>query len=220
MRLRHRVQRWRLSIAVLLMLTLGWASCTTPEPTTTPLPPDVLLSDDFSTNNGTWTLFNTPEGAAYIQQGELFLEDRGQSVGVYSQLVKGRWDNVVIGTRLRHVEGAQNNWMGVICRLQDEENYYLFAISADGYYLVLKTEDGLPTALVGPKPGDAVAPGLETNTLEAHCEGERLSLFVNGEQLTSVEDTGFERGAIALFADGIAGRQTTVAFDTLVIAKP
>jgi hypothetical protein len=207
-------------IVVLLVLGVVGSTCAFPAPTSTPLPPGTVFNDDFSTNNGMWGLFDTSEGAVYLQQSELYLEDRGQGVGVYTQLSKHRWDDLTMTTRVRQVDGTQDNWMGAICRQQDEENYYLMAISADGYYLILKTEAGIPTTLLGPEKSDVINPGRATNTLQARCVGETLALYVNEEALASVQDDSFEAGSVALFADGVAGQYTTVAFDALVISEP
>ena len=219
--MRHLILRHGPLTVVLIALAAFWSTCTSPTPMTTALlPPGAVFSDDFVTNDGRWGLFDTQDGAAYLQQSELYLEDRGQGVGVYTQLAQHRWDDLGVTLRLRQVEGTQDNWMGVICRLQDEENYYLLAISADGYYLILKTEAGVPTALTGPAQSDAIQPGRATNALEARCVGETLTLGVNGEELASVQDESFAEGSLALFADGVGGQRTTVAFDALVISEP
>jgi len=220
MSLRDFMSRHVLTIVVLMVLGAAWSTCASPTPTATSLPPGAVFSDDFSVNNGMWGLFDTLEGAAYLQQNELYLEDRGQGVGVYTQLSKHRWKDLTVTTRLRQVEGTQDNWMGAICRQQDEENYYLLAISADGYYLILKTEAGIPQTLLGPEKSDVVNPGLATNTLQAQCVDETLTLSVNEEALASVQDDSFGEGYVALFADGVAGQRTTVAFDALVISEP
>ncbi len=181
----------------------------------------VLLSDDFAIPNTAWAFFDTVEGAAYVQQEELYLEDRGKGVGIYTGLVNHTWENTIIQVRLRQIEGTQNNWMGIICRQQDENNYYLFAISADGYYLLLKVQDGVPTKLAGPLANAKINPGRATNLLEARCDGPILTLGVNGERLVSRTDASFESGSVALFADAVeGGRATTVAFDTFIISEP
>ncbi|MBN1260989.1 MAG: hypothetical protein JXB35_09945 [Anaerolineae bacterium] len=179
-----------------------------------------LLRDDFSSNGGGWTLFDTPEGAAFIQQGELYLEDRGRGVGVYSQPVGQSWDDVTVNVLVRQIEGSQDNWMGVICRQQSEENYYLFAISADGYYLILKVENGLPMPLAGPALSEAINPGRATNQIEARCDGTILTLNINNSLFVSRADATFSRGAIAVFTDAVAGGATTAAFDSFTLLQP
>jgi len=211
-------------IKILLVLLFTLAACA-PSPTSSNISPlqgkNVMLSDDFSPPNAAWTLFDTPEGSAYVQQGELYIEDRGQGIGIYTQLMNHTWEDVLISMRVRQVEGSQNNWMGLTCRQQDEENYYLFAISADGYYLILKMEEGMRTRLAGPAKSTIISPGKETNQLEVSCEGSTLALSVNGQKLATRTDGSFTGGNVALFADAVeGGSMTTAAFDAFVISEP
>jgi hypothetical protein len=210
------------TFALLLAGTL-FAGCTTP-PTLTPAAAEgepSLFADDFTSPNRTWALFETNEGAAYVQQGELYLEDRGRGIGIYTHPVDHEWEDVLVDVRIRHIAGSQNNWMGVICRQQDEENYYLFAISADGYYLILKVEAGIPTPVAGPLKSELINPGRATNQLLVRCEEDRLALSINGDLEASRTDRTFKEGNVALFADAVeAGSTTTAAFDAFTILEP
>ncbi len=221
----HRIRSgwpafWRLALGLVLGLLVG---CNNTLPIETP-PSEgqqILFSDDFSTRTSKWALFETTEGAAYIQQGELYLEDRGGGIGIYTLPLDYSWDDVVVDVRVRHIEGAQDNWMGVSCRMEDEENYYLFAISADGYYLILKVEEGFPTPLAGPLLGAAINTGRATNQLTVRCADDQLALSVNGDLVAARTDTSLQSGAVALFVDAVApGSVTNAAFDALVIAEP
>lgn len=213
----------KLAFAVLL-LAAGLLACAPASPTPDLSPFEgrsVLLRDDFSIADAAWTLFDTAEGAAYIRQGELTLEDRGQGIGIYTQQLNRSWDDVVINVQVRQVAGTQNNWIGVLARQQDEQNYYLFAFSADGYYLLLRVKDGVATPLAGPTASEYINPGRDANHLQARCEGDTLALSVNGLLLASRIDDTFAAGQVALFADAIAlDETTTVAFDSLVISEP
>ena len=47
--------------------------------------------------------------------------------------VAGGWfDNVVIDVDVTKVSGDDENEMGIICRHQDEENFYVLSIGTDG----------------------------------------------------------------------------------------
>lgn len=206
-----------------LALLAIFAACTaTPTATPESTPGSArLLLDDFSPPNPSWALFDTSDGAAYALHGELFLEDRGSNIAIYTPLVDEAWDNIIVGVRVRQVEGTFNNWMGILCRQQDAANYYLFAVSADGYYLILRVQDGVSTPLAGPTLSEAIEQGRNTNQLEVRCEGSTLSLSVNRTFLISRTDATFTEGGVALFADSVAGSGgTTVAFDHLTLTEP
>ncbi len=209
-------------------LSLWWfvlALLTACVPVTPTLPADEgtqpLLVERFAPPHPDWALFDTPTGAAYALGGELYLEDRAGNMAVYTPLLNHTWDNVVLSVRVRQVEGSFNNWMGVLCRYQDDVNYYLFAISADGYYLILRVAGGETVRLAGPVASDSIAQGLNTNLLEVRCEGSTFSMSVNRTFLVSRTDPVLPSGGIGLFADAVGGSgTTTVAFDHLTVTTP
>lgn len=213
----HHSASW---LAILLSLVALATACT---PATPPPPSgegDVLFNDDFAAASSNWALFDTPEGAAYLQQKRLYLDDRGQEKSISTSLLDRQWSDVIIRTRLQRTAGTQNNWMGVTCRQEDESNYYLFAISADGYYLLLKVAEGEVTQLAGPETSTALNPDRGINLLEARCVETTLTLSVNQQELVSLNDEQFRSGGISLFADSVTGETTSVAFDDFVITAP
>lgn len=210
--------------ALILLLLLLITACSSPTATTTPAttPTTATLRDEFSPPNPAWARFESVESAVYAQAGELYLEDRGKGIAVYAPLAGKTYTDVVATVQVRHVQGTVNNWMGVICRQQDEDNYYLLAISADGFYLILLVEDGAPTPLVGPETSEIIRTGKARNNLEIRCVGDALSLWVNGERLiTHTDSTLREAGAVALFADAVERGETSVtAFDNFALTQP
>lgn len=182
----------------------------------------MILRDEFSPPNPAWARFDANESAVYVQAEELYLEDRGKGVAVYAPLAGKTYTDVIASVQVRHVQGTVNNWMGVICRQQDEDNYYLLAISADGYYLILLVENGAPLPLAGPEPAEAIRTGKARNSVEARCVGDALSLWVNGEFLVTYTDATLpDAGGVALFADAVERGETAVAaFDNFVLTQP
>ncbi|HEY89118.1 MAG TPA: hypothetical protein G4N98_05210 [Thermoflexia bacterium] len=207
-------------LAIWLSLVALATACTPATPEPPPGVGDVLFSDDFTTTSPNWALFDTPEGAAYIQQERLYLEDRGPEKSISTSLLDQQWSDLLIRTHLQQAAGTQNNWMGVTCRQADENNYYLFAISADGYYLLLKVVEGETTQLAGPETSTALNPDRGVNLLEASCVETTLTLSVNQQELVSLNDEQFRTGGIALFADSVTRETTSVAFDDFVITAP
>lgn len=205
-----------------VILLLFVAGCARPTPSGSPLPSDALVADDFSPPNVGWARFDTEQSAVYVLAGELYLEDRGKDLAVYSPLIGHEHTDVQIDVDVRHVQGAVNNWMGVLCRQQDEDNYYLLAISADGYYLILRVINGEAMALVGPEYSEVIRTGKAANGLRARCEASQLSLWANGEKLATYQDDSLmDAGGVALFADAVQrGEIVVVAFDDFVLTSP
>ncbi len=209
-----------LALGIILVMLLVACSTTTPDATATPV--GTILSDDFSSPNPDWALFDVETGAAYIRNKELHLEDRGKGVAVYSPLLNHTYEDVKISVETRYVQGSMNNWMGVICRQQDEANYYLLAISTDGYYLIQRVEDGAMTPLSGPTTSNAIHTGKAQNLLEATCKENTLTLIVNHIRLASRTDATLgAAGQVALFTDAAdPGGTTVAAFDDFTLTQP
>lgn len=207
-----------------LMLVLVASACGPATPSSPPmaLPDSYLVADDFSPPDPKWARFDTEESAVYALAGELYLEDRGQGTSVYTPLIGENYVDVDVNVDVRHVQGSVNNWIGVLCRQQGEQDYYLLAISADGYYLVLRVVDGEATPLVGPEYSEEIRSGKAENHLRAMCRGTSLSLWVNGELIAVTSDSAlYEAGNVALFADAVQrGEIVVVAFDNFILAEP
>ncbi len=112
-------------------------------------------------------------------------------------------------------DGNPDNHYGLICRA-DEEGFYYFAVSADGYYGIFRSDrEGHLTAIDG--VGMHFTPLLETgeNHLRAECNGHRLALYINGERAGEpVEDTAFDEGLVG-FGAGLNAKpgSITIYFD-------
>jgi hypothetical protein len=226
-RLSQRDTRYLPTLLLFLLLIAACSSPTaSPSPaetsTVTPETAPLPLTDNFDPPNPAWARFETEESAVYAQAGELFLEDRGKGIAVYAPLAGKVYTDTEVTVQVRHVQGTVNNWMGVICRQQDEDNYYLSAISADGFYLILLVENGTSTPLVGPETSDIIHTGKARNDLEVRCAGDALSLWVNDERLvTHIDNTLREAGTVALFADAVERGETSVtAFDNFTLTQP
>ncbi len=211
-----------LLIAVSVVTLLAACGQATPSTPTMTLPDSYLFADDFTRPNPAWARFDTETGAVYALAGELYLEDRGQDTAVYTPLIGRKYADVAIDVSLRHVQGTVNNWMGVICRQQDEMNYYLLAISADGYYLILKVVDGEQIPIAGPRYSEAIHLGRAENQLTAHCNGPGLYLWVNGQRVAAEVDSTFrEAGKVGIFADAVPrGETAIVAVAKFVLTEP
>ncbi|HQE93031.1 MAG TPA: hypothetical protein PLH19_09355 [Anaerolineae bacterium] len=214
---------WRafLFVPILLgMLSACERATATLSPTSTPAA--VIVKDEFSPPHAAWARFDTAESAVYAQEGELYLEDRGKGVAVYAPFAGKTYADVDIAVQVRHVQGTVNNWMGVICRQQDKNNYYLLAISADGYSLILLVENGLSVPLAGPQSTAGIRIGKARNNLEARCQGEALTLRVNDALVLTASDSVLqEAGGVALFADAVErGETAVVAFDNFTLSQP
>jgi hypothetical protein len=117
-----------------------------------------------------------------------------------------------------HVTGPLDNEFGVVFRYQDDENFYLFATSSDGYYTVQKMEAGEWSELIEWADAEAINQGEAAgNTLGVLADGSRITVSINGELVGAVEDESFASGQIGLLAGSFDDGGVEIAFDDLLL---
>ena len=148
----------------------------------------------------------------------------------------------------RRVSGPLDNQYGVIFRYRDDENFYFFEISSDGYYSLQKAGNGGREFISEWNTSDVIRQGDEPNEMRVVARGDQFRFYVNGEpmplclrgenthsmwnistgecvtdDITYVyQDDDFGQGRIALEAGSSSDTtsEIIVAFDNLVIIGP
>jgi hypothetical protein len=118
--------------------------------------------------------------------------------------------------------GPEINRFGLICRYQDELNFYFFIVSSDGYYGVGKVK-GDQLSLIGMDemlPSTAILPGSGLNHLRADCIDSQLTFYVNGQLVTNVFDSDYSTGDVGFLAGTFNEPGVDVIFDNFVVVKP
>lgn len=188
----------------------------------------VYLIDSF--NDGTdcgWYQYNDDAltGASRVANGKLEITTREPGQFWWSNPNLEAIDNVTISATARKINGPDNNAFGLICRYQDPNNFYLFVISADGYYAIGKVQSGINqiTYLTGEGEyqfTETIQQGVQENTLRATCEGDQLTLTVNGILLDNVQDGTFSSGDIGVGLTAFEEGTAVVEFDDLRVVTP
>lgn len=185
-------------------------------------PGDILYTDDFSNQRSGWGMMDRAGGDIEIKYGGmLFTIDLPNFM--FWSTTGGEYSDTQVEVDAVLVEGPVDDAFGVICRYQDEENFYGFMISHDGYYgifkylagaMVMATEDG--------KLGysEDIRQSGEVNHIQAVCQGNTLSLVVNGSTLAVVVDESFAKGKAGLLAGSYSKPGVTVLFDNFKVVQP
>jgi len=104
----------------------------------------------------------------------------------------------VDGTRL---EGSDDSYFGVVCKLVDEgDNYYALVIGDNGFYGFGLMEEGEFEFLEsGIDETGIIDRGLgETNRIRGVCNGNHYMIYANGELLLELWDDTQEEGVVGL----------------------
>jgi len=184
-------------------------------------PSSVLWQDDFSDPGSGWATGTSDSGQVSYGGGELRIRNNTASqYATYSN--PGLWfSDLIIEVESRLVEGSEDNWHHLSCRVVDPTTYYVASYSADGYYSASSRIGNEQTKFVSPTPSDAIRQGVGiTNVATLECAGNQLRFWVNGELLVDVTDSALSEGDIGLGATSLGGEYSDIAFDNLVIRAP
>lgn len=219
----------RFALIVLPVLLLATFSCSFPfsggngrdDPTSTQLSDNILFQDDFSDPSSGWDRVNEAAGITDYADGAYRIFVNTINTDIWSN-PKLNFSDVRVEVDATKMGGSDNNDFGVICRYQDPDNYYFFIASSDGYYGIGRFFQGRQE-LIGVEsmpPSEVINQGNATNHLRADCIGPRLSLYVNSEFLTQVEDTAFASGDVGLLAGSLDSPGVDIYFDNFKVLKP
>ena len=185
---------------------------------TTPRPAnDVLMEDDFSAPRNAWLSEVTEQAEKGYEDGEFRLTVYQPEYSTWSYPDPPRdFADFALEVDARWVSGPLDNEFGVLVRYQPEtDEYYLCAISSNGFYSAQKYQANEWQKLVDWTESTAILQGEAVNRLRVTGQGDKMRFFVNGEPLTQVEDTSFRSGSIGLLASTNEKGGVAVAFDNL-----
>jgi len=111
------------------------------------------------------------------------------------------------------IDAPASSEYGLVFRLTDQD-FYFFAISSNGYYSLARSDDGEWSDLVPWTESNLIATGAgAANLLAVLAEGPVITLIVNGEALTQVEDDTYSVGEVGLAVGTFDEAGVEVAFD-------
>jgi hypothetical protein len=202
-----------LSLAALACQLLSLASLNQPG--------SVLFQDDFSDATSGWKQVRLAEGEAVYQSGAFRITVTAPNTYLWSTPGLSFTDTRIEVVALK-AGGTENNVFGVICRYQEDMQFYAFLISSDGYYGIAKYQAGQLRMLgtQGMPPADAIQQGNAANHLRADCTANVLAFYVNGVQVAAYQDDDFSSGGAGLIAGAIDTPSTDIIFDNFSVQKP
>jgi hypothetical protein len=211
-------RRYLLFVLSLLVFACALSSCTsssTNAPSGT-----VLFQDDFSSPANGWDRYKSAEGTMDYDDGAYRILVNALQVNFWSTPHKD-FSDARIEVDAGKIAGPDENRIGLICRYANNQ-YYFFVISSDGYYGIGIFNNG-QSALLGQtqmQSSDKIKTGTAINHLRADCNGDTLSLVVNGFLVAQVHDPNLKHGDVGLLAGTFAHPGVDVIFDNFVVMKP
>ncbi|MCK6628411.1 MAG: hypothetical protein L6R45_24955 [Anaerolineae bacterium] len=199
----------------------------TPEPTPEPTPvaayepverpaprEELALEEDFS--GSSWEVFADSDHRKGYEEEQYFIAVESADYSFWS--VAGRsFADLVLEVETYQVDGPDNNDYGVILRYQDDDNFYSFEISGDGYYTFGKAVDGQYYSIIPWRESTAINLGQAANMLRVEAVGRDFTFYINDELVDAAIDAQFSQGDIGLLAGTYEEAGTHVSFDNLKV---
>jgi serine/threonine-protein kinase len=195
----------------------------TPRPSATPLGPPaaIIFEDHFDDPESGWSRISTDIRSVDYHEGAYRIWYGGTNDDAWGTPGLD-FDDVRVTVTAWKVGGPDDNDFGVICRYQDDRNFYALLISSDGFSGVMKMEDGERSwpQQEGMLSQEAIAQGEAANELTAECVGDHLALHANGELVVDVRDGAFAAGDVGLIAGTFDEGGAEIIFDDFFVYQP
>ena len=182
---------------------------------------NVLFSDDFSDTSTGWDQGSSADGLTDYKDGTYRI--RVETPNLYFWANPGRsYGNVSIEVDAAKVDGPEDNDFGLMCRYQDENNFYFARAASDGYYTIGKYAEGQLKFFLEDEWAitNVIKTGNSTNHLRLDCVGDKISFYINGNLMAEVSDDDFPTGDLGLIAGSYNTGGVEFAFDNFIVTRP
>ena len=179
----------------------------------------LLYEENFSSSKGSvWSGDLSANFSYYFDGGKYHLNvSRMNSL---KDVSSGRnYNNTVLEVEATQEAGPNDNIYGVMVRKVDWNNYYIFAISGDGYYSMAKLQNNTwtPTSWIW-KKSSAIHTGNATNLIRVESDGDKFSFYVNNIEVDNYTDSSFASGMIGVSTGTLyTPGAVSIGFDNLRI---
>lgn len=166
---------------------------------------------------GSWRLSSDAAAAVTITDGQLHIQVHQPQQIAWAAAGRS-FSNFRLTVEATQQAGPVDNEYGVLVRMDDDQRFYAFSISGDGYVRVALYDNGSWTLLGSDwTPSPAIRQGETTNTLTVEAQGQQFTFQVNGETVAQVEDATLSQGEIGLYAGAFDEGDVSVSFDNLQV---
>lgn len=183
-----------------------------------------VFEDDFSNDQSGWPNTQIAEHDAlgislYDGSGGYQMTPLDDATyGILPAPRQAKSGDVEIETAVFLYTGVGKGTAGVVCRHQDNGNFYAFMVSGGHGYTILKVANGQGETLASGR-FDGAMPNIADVRLQAVCDGSNLSLSIDGVAVAQASDRAFSNGRSALIVLGERTAGTSAVFDHFVLSE-
>ncbi|MBN1427133.1 MAG: hypothetical protein JXB07_02030 [Anaerolineae bacterium] len=206
---------WPVSLAALILAALA---CSMPMDEPTADASGIFYEDDFAGSNQIWDTVTDDEVNMAYSNEEYTIQVFADNLFTWGNPGK-TFSDIHIEVTARFTGDAAG---GIMCGYQDSDNYYYMGMSADGYYGIGKTLDGVDTMFTSSEDmweaTDLIEVYASDYRIGADCGQGKITLYVNGKTIGSIADDSFTSGDIGLFG-ATFDDPASISYDNLIVTK-
>lgn len=184
------------------------------------------FTDEFENGLSNYSYFTMGRGGEdgmdiYTENGKLVFDLNGEYLWPYLIYDPYTYTDVALQLEAENL-GNNNNNVSFVCRYDPTRGWYEFNIANNGlywilYYDAIGTKD-YKTLFDG--GSQSINMGRATNTYGVVCQGNSLSLYINGHLERTVKDTNLKEGQVGVSVSSFDSYPVRVDIDWLQISEP
>lgn len=185
-----------------------------------------FFTDEFENGLSNYSYFTMGRGGEegmdiYTENGKLVFDLNGEYLWPYLIYDPYTYTDVALQFEAENL-GNNNNNVSFVCRYDPDRGWYEFNVANNGlywilYYDAIGTKD-YKTLFDG--GSQSINMGRATNTYGVVCQGNTLSLYINGHLERTVKDTNLKEGQVGISVSSFDSYPVRVDIDWLQISEP
>ena len=198
----------------------------TEAPVTSSEPRDFFV-DEFDDNMDNYSWFDMGSGDEedkmnlVYEEGQLKFELNDYNLWPYVMYDPYTYTDVRIDVEAENW-GVNQNSVTLVCRYDEDLGWYEFNIANDGTWYIAYYDAMVAKGYITLYNGGstAIKMGRDTNVYTAVCQGQDLTLFINGVKTRTVEHKDLKEGQIGVGVSSYENFPVNVYLNWLEISQP
>lgn len=176
-------------------------------------------SDNFDTpDQGNWTVFNESGVVSEWRNGRFAFDFSESMITATSPTNDLDLNDVIVQVEVYRVGDVLENDMGLVCRYQDQDNYYSLSFGTDNYVSINKYVAGTWTPLFNEFVDADLS--AEYHKVAISCIGTELSLYIDEQLMARVNDSDFSTGDVGIISGTYEEVPVVLEFDNFLVYTP
>jgi hypothetical protein len=183
--------------------------------------------DEFDDNMDNYSWFDMGSGDEegkmnlLYEEGQLKFELNDYNLWPYVMYEPYTYTDVRIDVEAENW-GRNQNSVTLICRYDEDLGWYEFNIANDGTWFIAYYDAMIAKGYITLYDGGstAIKMGRDTNVYSAVCQGQNLTLFINGVKTRTVEHKDLKEGLVGVGVSSYDNYPINVYFNWLEISQP